>query len=141
MTSCAVTLLILSSWLYEFLPYNRRFEDDWLWLLLPLGAIAALVNWVRHRRRRWVHVVGLTLMVCLVASMTWTLSRETPEGMAGLGIGLGKALVLFTAYVAAWTAAICFAVACLVIAILAWRERRLVVPHELRRGQPSSGPM
>jgi hypothetical protein len=123
MTGCSVGLFIAATWLYESVPPSwRRGDDDWLWLMLPLGAAVGLVLWLRYRRRPWVHVGGAVLIVWLVGSIGWILSLETPPGMQGLGMAIGKAMAAATAQIAAVTGAVSLAIAAAVVAALTWRR-------------------
>ena len=122
MTGSAVWLLIVASGLWESTPYSWRGDDDWLWLMLPLGAAIGLVLWLRYWRRPWIHYCGVLMILSLVVSIGRILLLETQQGMAGLGIGIGKAIAAATAYAAAVTGLISLAIALVVIVALTWRK-------------------
>ena len=122
MTGFAVWSFALGSWLWEFAP-PRWPDDDWLWFLLPAGAAFGTAIWLRFRRRVWIHFVGPGALAALAGSIGWMLSHETPEGMQGLGVAIGKALAVGLAILAAGVGFASLCVAAAAVAILAWQER------------------
>lgn len=121
MTGIAVWSFVLGSWLWEFAP-PRGTDDDWLWLLLPAGAAIAAGLWIRYRRRAWIHFFGPVSVAALAASIAWALAQETPEGMEGLGVAIGKALALALAVVAACVGTGSLVIAAAIVAVVTWRE-------------------
>jgi hypothetical protein len=122
MTGCAVWSLISGTWLWEFAP-PPSVDDDWLWLLLPAGAALGLGLWLSFRRRVWIHFVGPIAVATLAASIFRMLSLETPEGMEGLGISIGKLLAVAVAVISGGVAIVCLFIAIAVVALVTSRER------------------
>lgn len=125
MTASAVLSLIVSTLVSEtWLQPSWRIDDDWIWLLPPLGAGLGLALWLRYYQAAWIHVATAILTAWIGAGIVWTIQRPVPQGMQGLGAAIGRAMAIALAQMAAVTALVSLIVATFVVVALAWHERQ-----------------
>ena len=122
--------LVLAGWVSEaVVPRSWRVDDDWIWLLLPLGGIAAIGLWLRFRHYVWMHIVSVLLCAWPIASIVWILNQPVTPGFERLGQSLGKALALVLAQVAAVTGVAAVLIAAAFVAFLSWYEAQIQEPE------------
>jgi len=94
--------------LAELLNSSQRIDDDWLWLMLPVGA--AFGVWFALRTRGWrvLHLTCLPLGLAAAAPVFWAARRlaERAEAVRGNGplAGLGETILSLLAVVLGVTA-------------------------------------
>ena len=121
-TGMGMSLFLASMHLAELLQQFWRIDDDWTWLMLPLGAVMGIGLWLKYRQRIWIHVCGAVLTLWLAVSLASIFTTPTPPGMQGLGIAIGKAIAAAILYVAGITGLIALAISSAVVAALTWRK-------------------
>jgi hypothetical protein len=125
MAGFALGGLMVATWVSESVIQPRwRLDDDWIWLMLPVGATVAMGLWLRFRHQAWIHILGVILLAWPVVSIVFLLTRPVPPGFNGLGASIGRAMAIVLAQVAAVTGVTSLVIATAFVAALAWYEAR-----------------
>ena len=103
--SCSLSLFLAAGVLSESV--IREGDDDWLWLMFPVGGSIGLFLGIRYRNTIWIHVVSVVIALCVVALLAqlWIWSTRETSGMRE---GFGKLFSLVAFVVVVVTAPIAF---------------------------------
>ena len=125
MTGLAFSLFLGASWLSEaVIRHHWRGDDDWLWLMLPVGGVLGLWLGLRYHRRAWIHVTS-GVLGSGVAAFLLHVSRLTARQPGDLGEGIGRILAVWLARVLLVTGAVALAVAGVAAALVLILRRYL----------------
>lgn len=128
MSGSAAVLFLGATWLIEaVIQHYWRGDDDWLWLMLPAGAILGLSVGARFRARIWSHMVSVVLGVGLAAFLVWVSVSATSQPR-DLDAAIGRTIAVWMGRVLLAVVAVSLVVAGTVSAMLLLFRRRLTRP-------------
>lgn len=105
-SGCALILfLFIANPVAAILNEQFRIDDDWVWLVLPIGGAFGFALGLRYRRSIWLHVLSALLGAGAAALVIYSLQLafRSPQD---LGQGIGKLIAEWMLHVMLWVVAL-----------------------------------